>query len=57
MALYNYKMGQARGFPSGASGEEPTCQCRRHETQVASLGCGDPLEEGMALNSTLGLHD
>jgi len=19
-----------RGFPGGASGEEPTCQCRRH---------------------------
>ena len=21
---------QLRGFPSGASGKEPTCQCRRH---------------------------
>ena len=32
------------GFPSGASGKEPTCWCRRHETQVGSLGWEDPLE-------------
>ena len=32
------------GFPSGASGKEPTCQCRRHEIQVGSLGWEDPLE-------------
>ena len=32
------------GFPSGASGKEPTCWCRRHETQVGSLGREDPLE-------------
>ena len=24
----------ALGFPGGASGKEPTCQYRRHETQV-----------------------
>ena len=36
-------------FPGGASGKEPTCQCRRHKR------CGfnpwveeDPLEEGKA---------
>ena len=29
-------------------GKEPTCQCRRHETWVQSLGWKDPLEEGMA---------
>ena len=22
-----------KGFPDGASGQEPACQCRRHETQ------------------------
>ena len=35
-------------FPGGASGKEPTCQCRRHETHVQSLGQEDPLEEEMA---------
>ena len=33
-------------FPGGASGKEPAWQCRRHETQVWSLGQEDPLEEG-----------
>ena len=23
-----------QGFPSGASGKEPTCQCRRHKSHV-----------------------
>ena len=47
------------GFPGGASGKEPTCQyrrhkrCRRHETQVPSLGGEDPLEEGMATHSSI----
>ena len=41
------------GFPVGASGKEPTCQCRRHETQLRSLGWEDPLEEGMAIRSSI----
>ena len=36
------------GFPAGATGKEPTCQHRRYEMQVQSLGWEDPLEEGMA---------
>ena len=40
------------GFPGGTSGKEPTCQCRRHEILVPSLGqedtpaggCGNPLQ-------------
>ena len=28
--------------PGGASGKEPTCQCRRHEMWVQSLGQEDP---------------
>ena len=33
------------GFPGGASGKEPTCQCRRHKkTWVQPLGREDPLE-------------
>ena len=41
---------RAVGFPGGASGKEPTCQCRRHK------GMGwipaDPLEEEMATHSS-----
>ena len=39
------------GSPGGASGKEPTCQCRRQETQVRSLGQEDALEEGMTSHS------
>ena len=41
------------GFPGGSSGNEPACQCRRHETQVRFLGQEDPLEEGMATPSSI----
>ena len=41
------------GFAGGASGKKPICQCRRHETQVQSLGWEDPLEEGMATHSSI----
>ena len=41
------------GFPASASGKEPACQCRRHETPVPSLGREDPLEEGMATHSSM----
>ena len=40
-------------FPSCASGKESTCQCRRHETQVQSLGGEEPLEEEMATPSSI----
>ena len=42
-----------KGFPGGASDKEPACQCRRHETQVWSLGWEDPLEKGMATHSSI----
>ena len=41
------------GFPGGASGKEPPCQCRRQETQDSSLGREEPLEEGMATHSSI----
>ena len=42
------------GFPGGASGKEPICECRRHEMRVQPLGGEDPLEEEMATHcSTL----
>ena len=40
-------------LPRWCSGKEPTCQCRRHETQVLSLGQEDPLEEGMATHCSI----
>ena len=44
---YNYTI--YTGFP----GEEPGCQCRRHETQIPSLGPEDPLEAGIAMYSSI----
>ena len=38
------------GFPGGASGKEPTCQCRRHEKHRFDPW-EDPLEEEMATHS------
>ena len=45
---------QFQHFPGGTSGKEPACQCGRlkRHTQVWSLGLNDPLEEGMATNSS-----
>ena len=40
-----------RGFSGGTSGKELTCQCRRHETWVQSLGQEDPLDKRMAPTS------
>ena len=41
------------GFPGGASSKEPTCQYRRQETWVQSLGEEDPLEEGTATHFSI----
>ena len=41
------------GFSGGFSGKEPTCQCRRCEMWVWSLGWEDPLEEDMATHSSV----
>ena len=41
------------GFPGGASGKEPACQCRRQEMWVQSLSGDYPLEEGMATHSSI----
>ena len=39
------------GFPGGARGKEPTCQCRRFQKQwVLSLCWEDPLEEVTAIH-------
>ena len=41
------------GLPGDASGKEPACQARRHETQGRFLSQEDPLEEGMATHSSI----
>ena len=46
------------GFPGSASGNESTCQCRRHRSSipvlwVLSLGQGDLLEKEMATHSSI----
>ena len=41
------------GFPGGASGKEPACQCRRYKNPWVPLGWEDPLEEGMATHASI----
>ena len=50
---FNILPPKKRGFPDGTSGKESTCQCRRQETQVQSLGWEDPLEEEMKTCSSI----
>ena len=45
----------AWGFPGGYSGKEPSCQVRRQEMWVRSLGREDPPEEGMATTTQVSL--
>ena len=50
----NYLNSVFFGFPGGASGKEPTCQCRRFKTQgFDPWGQEDPIEEEMATHSSL----
>ena len=42
-----------KGFPRDTNGKEPDCQHRRQEMQVQSLGQEDPLEESMAIHSSI----
>ena len=48
----NYCLSHQEGFPHGAGGKDPTCQGRRHEMRVPSLGQEDPLEKEMATHSS-----
>ena len=41
------------GLPRWLSSKDSTCQHRRHETQVQSLGQEDPLEEDVATHSSI----
>ena len=53
VALYTTSCGQQLGFPGGARGKEPACQCRRHETRVQSMGWEDLPEEGRVVHSSI----
>ena len=54
MKVQNSQINRYRkGFPSDTTGKEPTHQCRRQEIQVRSLGQEDPLEEKMAIHSSI----
>ena len=41
------------GFPSGASGREPACQCKDAKDSGLIPGLGYTLEEGMATHSSV----
>ena len=46
-------MSTQRGFPGGASGKEPACQCWRYKRHGFDyLGWEDPLEKEMATHSS-----
>ena len=55
LARINYDCLTCRmGFPGGASGKEPACQCKTcKKLQVWSLGQEDALEEGMVTHSSI----
>ena len=41
------------GLPDGTNGKESACQCRRHKTQVQSLGQEDLLGYKVATHSSI----
>ena len=41
------------GFPGGSAVKNPPVMQKLHETQVLSLNQEDPLEEGMAIHSSI----
>ena len=41
------------GLPRWLSGKEPTCQCRRRETPLQSLGWEVPLEKEMVTHLSI----
>ena len=53
LGKFCYDVEKRWGFPSGASGKEPTCQCGKQGMRVWSLGWEYPLEEVMATHSSV----
>ena len=50
---YRYRYMALGGFPGGAGGKEPACQCRRHDLRVWYLGWEDPLDKGMTTHCSV----
>ena len=51
---FAFLYGRNRGFPGCCSAKEPACQCRKcKEMLIPFLGPEDPLEEGMAVHSSI----
>ena len=50
--FFSLRSGFKRGFPGGASGEEPACQCRRPKRHRFDPW-EDPQREGMATHSSI----
>ena len=46
-------LSSTEGFPGGASGKEPACQCRGWKRPRFDMDWEDPLEEGMATCSRI----
>jgi len=53
LTKFKYFLSSYLGFPGGISDRESTCQFRRHETWVQSLGRKDPLEEEVVTDSSI----
>ena len=53
MTFMSMMSSDPRGFPDGASGKEPTCQCRELKNTCFIPRLEDPLEEGMATHSSI----
>ena len=51
--MHMYAYSWLHKWPGGTSDEELTCQFRRYEMRVRSLGQEDPLEESMANHSSI----
>ena len=51
--LVKYQLQGNMGFPYGSAVKSPTAMQEPQETQLCSLGQEDPLEEGMAIYSSM----
>ena len=53
LTKFKYFLSSYLGFPGGIRNRESTCQFRRHETWVQSLGLEDSLEEEVVTHSSI----
>ena len=53
LKIFHIKISGKKGLPLWLSSKESACKCRRHRRQFCSLGQEDPLEEEMAIHSSI----